>query len=187
MFSYTSGTTGNPKAVMLTHRMILAVIAASRGSGVVITMKDTFISYLPLAHSMEQCFIAYTELIGGKYGFYSGDPLKLVDDCIELKPTVFASVPRLFNKMYDKIMAGVKDKSEKQQKTFNDAVEKKKRALRTFGIYKDGLWDKLIFSKIQARLGGRVRIMVTASAPISVDVLEFLKVGFCCPILEGYG
>lgn len=148
MLSYTSGTTGNPKAVKLTHKMILSVIGSASKSGVVITMKDTFISYLPLAHSMEQCFIGYTEIMGGRYGFYSGDPLKLADDCQALKPTIFVSVPRMFNKVYDRVMAGLKEKTPKQQKMFMDALDKKKRKLRSQAVYKDGLWDKLIFSKI---------------------------------------
>lgn len=110
MFSYTSGTTGNPKAVKLTHRMVLANLAAGRANGLKTSFDDVIISYLPLAHSMEQSFINYALAGGLKYGFYSGDILKLMDDIQALKPTIFPSVPRLFNKMYDKITATIKEK-----------------------------------------------------------------------------
>jgi long-chain acyl-CoA synthetase len=150
-------------------------------------MSDRLISYLPLAHSMEQCSFGYTQIFGGQYNFYGGDPLALIDDCQLIKPTVFSSVPRLYNKVYDKIMLGIKQQPEKKQNMFNNALDTKKDSLRNKCSYTHPIWDKLIFSKIRARLGGKVKLMITGSAPISIDVLEFLKCCFCCPVLEGYG
>jgi long-chain acyl-CoA synthetase len=69
------------------------------------------ISYLPLAHSFEKCMFTMCLLTGMKVGYYNGDPLKLLDDLKVLKPTAFPSVPRLFNRIYDKIQAGIKEKS----------------------------------------------------------------------------
>jgi len=80
IFSYTSGTTGNPKAVMLTHKNIIASASCPIYIGVVLDNKDTIISYLPYAHSFGQ-FLFVTSLIRGlRIGYYSGDPLKLLDD-----------------------------------------------------------------------------------------------------------
>ena len=88
-------------------------------------IEDSTISYLPLAHSMEQCFINYALAVGLQYGFFSGDMLKLVEDVQELKPTVFPSVPRLFNKMYDKILAAVNEAGGAKKSLFHTALNTK--------------------------------------------------------------
>ena len=111
MFSYTSGTTGDPKAAILEHRNYIA--AASGGMVEVPNLNENtrYISYLPLAHSLEQALFTVGLINSCQYGFYSGDPLKLMEDMQALQPTIFASVPRLFTRIYDKIMAGVKAQS----------------------------------------------------------------------------
>lgn len=103
MFCYTSGTTGDPKAAMLTHGNLLASSSAAMQEGISFDEHNTHISYLPLAHSFEKCLWAVGLSNGARVGFYSGDPLKLIDDMQVLKPTIFISVPRLFNRIYDKI------------------------------------------------------------------------------------
>lgn len=114
MLCYTSGTTGDPKAVELTHKNILSAAAAAFRDQPGIDENSSYISYLPLAHSLEQALFCVGVYTGSKYGFYSGDPLKLIDDLQVLKPTIFISVPRLYNRIYDKIKAGVKEKSPTQ-------------------------------------------------------------------------
>lgn len=187
MFSYTSGTTGPPKAVKMTHKMVIAVMASCTSHGVEVGMKDTTISYLPLAHSMEQCFINSAFTVGLKYGFFSGDVLKLVDDVQALKPTIFPSVPRLFNKMYDKVMATINAAPQSKQNFFHKALNAKVANLEGQAVYKHTIYDALVFNKIKARLGGNVKLMVTGSAPISREVLNFLKCAFQVPVFEGYG
>lgn len=106
MFSYTSGTTGDPKGVKLTHQMLVQTC-----SSVSYTLgnqpfneADTYISYLPAAHSFEQALFATTLIHGMKCGYYNGDPLKMIaEDLQVLKPTFFPSVPRLYNRIYGKI------------------------------------------------------------------------------------
>jgi long-chain acyl-CoA synthetase len=111
MFSYTSGTTGDPKAVVSLHSNYLAAAAAASNGNPAFNENAIFISYLPLAHSLEQALFSVTLINTCRIGYYSGDPLKLLDDMQTLKPTLFPSVPRLYTKIYDRIMAGVKEKS----------------------------------------------------------------------------
>ena len=80
IFSYTSGTTGNPKAVQLTHKMNVAVATGVNKSGISITESDTHMSFLPYAHSMEQCLTANFIMNGSRIGFYSGNVLTLLED-----------------------------------------------------------------------------------------------------------
>jgi long-chain acyl-CoA synthetase len=125
MFCYTSGTTGDPKAAMLSHGNLMSSSAATKDSGVDLGENEVYLSYLPLAHSLEKVLFTISVSEGCKIGFYSGDPLKLLEDVQVLKPTIFVSVPRLFNRIYDKITQGVKEKSPMQQWIFNKALNSK--------------------------------------------------------------
>lgn len=188
MFCYTSGTTGDPKAAMLSHRNLLSAAAATmQVGGIDFGETDSMISYLPLAHSFEKCLFTACLLSGMKVGYYNGDPLKLMDDLKALGPTAFPSVPRLFNRIYDKIQAGIKEKSAMQQSLVNRAIDAKLHYLKNGTHYTHSVWDNLVFNKFKALIGGNVRVMVTGSAPINPEVLSFLKICFCAPIHEGYG
>lgn len=105
MFCYTSGTTGDPKAAKLSHlNLISAASAVLKIEGINFDQNDSVISYLPLAHSFEKAIFVTACITGMQIGYYGGDALKLLDDLKELKPTTFPSVPRLFNRIYDKIL-----------------------------------------------------------------------------------
>ena len=186
LLCYTSGTTGDPKGVMYTHYNMMVMVRESEDV-MNTTSNDRFISYLPMAHIMEQCVLSITVTYGCKCGFYQGDPLKLTDDAKTLKPTIFVSVPRLFNKIFDKIQAQIATLPPNKQNLVNGAIETKTNNLRNKAQYTHVLYDTLVFKKFKAILGGEVKTMITGSAPIAKNVIEFFKIAFCCPMLEVYG
>jgi long-chain acyl-CoA synthetase len=124
---------------------------------------------------------------GAKIGYFQGDTMKLMDDIVLLKPTIFVSVPRLFNRLYDKVFAAVKIKGGVAAQLFNMAYNAKRNNLRKNGQITHAFWDKLVFSSIRERLGGRVSYIVSGSAPISPEVLDFFRICFSANVVEGYG
>jgi long-chain acyl-CoA synthetase len=149
---------------------------------------DCYISYLPAAHSFEQALFGSVLIYGMKCGYYNGDPLKMISDDLPcLKPTLFPSVPRLYNRIYGKIKDAFGQATGVKATLVSKAVSAKLAGLKSSGTVDHCLWDKIVFKKIKAMVGGNVRLMLTGSAPISSEVLDFLKVCFCCPIYEGYG
>ncbi|XP_075950207.1 long-chain-fatty-acid--CoA ligase 5 [Anarhichas minor] len=185
---FTSGTTGNPKGAMLTHENVV-----SNAAGVIRTFEvsvtpstqDVSISFLPLAHMFERVVQTVMYGVGAKVGFFQGDIRLLPDDMKTLQPTVFPVVPRLLNRVYDKVQSGAKSSFKKW--LLNFAVARKFAEVKEGIIRKDSIWDKLIFHKVQESLGGRVRVMVTGAAPISPSVLNFLRATLGCQIFEAYG
>nr|XP_009477145.1 PREDICTED: long-chain-fatty-acid--CoA ligase 5 isoform X3 [Pelecanus crispus] len=185
---FTSGTTGNPKGAMLTHQNVVANAAAflrSTENAVECTTSDITISYLPLAHMFERVVQTVVYSCGAKVGFFQGDIKLLTDDMKTLKPTLFPVVPRLLNRIYDKIQSRAKSPVKRCLLKF--AVMMKMAEIKQGIIQNDSIWDRLIFKKVQETMGGRVRIMVTGAAPISPSVLIFLRAALGCQIFEAYG
>uniref|UniRef100_A0A672S595 Long-chain-fatty-acid--CoA ligase n=1 Tax=Sinocyclocheilus grahami TaxID=75366 RepID=A0A672S595_SINGR len=180
---FTSGTTGKPKGAMITHGNIASntssVIKILEGY-FVIRQEDVSISYLPLAHMFERMIQVSMFCHGARVGFYQGDISLLMDDIKTLKPTFFPVVPRLLNRIYDKVSAT-------HHSFLHYAVRRKQAELSSGVVRNNSMWDRLIFNKIQASLGGNLRFILTASAPISPTVLSFLRATLGCLIFEGYG
>ncbi|KAG6889706.1 hypothetical protein C0992_004335 [Termitomyces sp. T32_za158] len=180
---YTSGTTSNPKGAVLTHSN-LALATQSNLYGLDLPDAASLLSYLPLAHIYERicelCIIA----VGGKIGYFTGDPLRLLEDAQLLRPDFFPSVPRVLNRVYQAAMAGGNVPGLKGN-LFRKAIQVKLDRLHSTGDPTHYFWDKLVFRKIQAVLGGRVKLVTSGSAPISPDVMDFLKIAFACEVFEG--
>lgn len=188
MICFTSGTTGDPKGAMLTHKNVVADASGflkATESTFAPTTSDIEISYLPMAHMFERVVQTVIFCSGAKVGFFQGDIRLLTDDMKVLRPTVFPTVPRLLNRIYDKIQSGAQTPTKKFLLDF--AVSCKFAEVKKGIIRNDSVWDKLIFKKIQETMGGRVRIMVTGAAPISDNVLSFLRAALGSQVFEAYG
>ncbi|KAG8578998.1 hypothetical protein GDO81_010684 [Engystomops pustulosus] len=185
---FTSGTTGNPKGAMLTHGNVVADFSGFlKVTEKVIFPKqdDVLISFLPLAHMFERVIQSVVYCHGGRIGFFQGDIRLLSDDMKTLRPTIFPVVPRLLNRMYDKIFSQADTPVKRWILEF--ASRRKEAEVRRGVIRNNSLWDKLLFNKVQASLGGRVRMIVTGAAPASPTVLGFLRAALGCQVYEGYG
>ena len=184
---YTSGTTGRAKGAMIKNSNMIATMSGLIDRDFVFKPEDVHLSYLPLAHIMERIAIHHFSSFGMSIGFYQGEILKIKEDLAELKPTLFVSVPRLFNRFHDIISQQLGELTGVKKLLADRALAGKMFYYRTQGTLTHKVWDSLVFKKIKNVLGGRVQLMVTGSAPIAGDVLNFLKVVFSCPFIEGYG
>uniref|UniRef100_A0AAQ4QHH0 Arachidonate--CoA ligase n=1 Tax=Gasterosteus aculeatus aculeatus TaxID=481459 RepID=A0AAQ4QHH0_GASAC len=180
------GTTGNPKGAMLTHKNVVSNCSAFiKITEVSVNADDVHISFLPLAHMFERVVQGVMIVHGASIGFFQGDIRLLSDDLNTLKPTVFPVVPRLLNRMYDKIFGQANSSLKRWLLGF--AYRRKEAEIRRGIVRRDSIWDRLIFQKVQASLGGRVRLMLTGAAPVSPTVLTFLRAAVGCQFYEGYG
>ncbi|MED6251017.1 Long-chain-fatty-acid--CoA ligase 6 [Ataeniobius toweri] len=173
---------------MLTHGNVVADFAGFlKVTDKVIfpNQDDCLISFLPLAHMFERLIENVVYCHGGRIGFYQGDIRLLPDDMKALRPTIFPVVPRLLNRMYDKIFSQANTPLKRWLLNF---AAKRKGAEVSRGIIRsDSIWDKIFFSKIQASLGGRLRMIITGAAPTSPTVLSFLRAALGCQVYEAYG
>lgn len=147
---YTSGTTGNPKGVTLTHQNVVAAMCA-----VLVQLHDhrprpgdVMISFLPLAHMLERCCENGIFYSGASVGFYSGNIRDLTHDLKALKPTIMPGVPRLLNRVYDKIQGEIAASSMKRM-IYNMALKSKESEIKRQILRKNSIWDRLVFRKIQ--------------------------------------
>jgi len=190
---YTSGTTGKPKGVRLLHEC-WAYTADAMLATSLMSSDDVQYLWLPMSHSFGKVLMGGW-LITGSVTAVDGRIPKIIENLAVVRPTFMAAVPRIFEKVYNKVLEGVKAGSATKQKIFHWAlgVGKQVSKLRQEGKEPSGLLalklkiaDKLVFSKLKARFGGRVRYFVSGSAPLSRDIAEFFHAAGIL-ILEGYG
>ncbi|XP_058496329.1 long-chain-fatty-acid--CoA ligase 1a isoform X1 [Solea solea] len=188
LICFTSGTTGNPKGAMLTHGNVIANTAAFlrvTQASLRPSCTDVLISFLPLAHMFERVVEGVILIHGARIGYFQGDIRLLMDDLKTLQPTVFPVVPRLLNRMFDKVFSQANTPLKRWVLDF--AFRRKEAEMKNGVVRRDSMWDKLIFKKVQASLGGCVRLMITGAAPVSPTILTFLRAALGCQFYEGYG
>jgi len=190
---YTSGTTGVPKGVMLTHKNIISNVRSAL-EAYPIGETDIFLSFLPLCHIFERMAGYYTGFSSGGQIYFAESIETVAQNMLEAHPTILTSVPRLFERMYSKIIKNVESQPVKKQKIFYWAIEvgkeyaKAKKAGRipiTLSI-KHKLADKLVFTKLREKTGGKLRFFISGGAALSRHLGEFFEAAGLI-IIEGYG
>jgi long-chain acyl-CoA synthetase len=190
---YTSGTTGVPKGVILTHDNLISNIKTA-ASVIQFSSEDTVLSFLPLSHILER-MVMFTYMYKGCTVAFAESVEAVAQNLLEVRPHIMVSVPRVFEKIYTKVMDQVLASPGLRRKIFFWALKAGKAygALKLAGkpipgglAFRRSIAAKLVFSKIIAKTGGRVRFFVSGGAPLSKDIAEFFyAIGLT--ILEGYG
>jgi long-chain acyl-CoA synthetase len=193
-FIYTSGTTGPPKGCVISHGNYRAMLDMINETSV-IEGEDVTYLYLPLAHSFALLIQLGSFDLGATLAYWECDPLKILSNLAELKPTYFPSVPRIFEKIYTAASSGIEKEGGLKKAIFNWSIEvgKKMRATERAGRKPGFLLrkqyefaDKQVLSKIRGLFGGKLRLAVSGAAPISPEILRFFDAAGVL-VLEGWG
>jgi len=187
--AYTSGTTANPKGVMLTHGNIISNLQ-SVPSSISLTSGqngDSFLSFLPLAHMLERTgshFLVYTFALSVKF---AERPDTIAKNMMETKPSVMIVVPRMLEVIRNRILTQINTQSLLKQKLFHLYLARSKKSNSgLLDSYIFTLLDQLVGQKIRQRFGGKLRAFISGGAPLSIEVIEFFeRIGL--PVMEGYG
>ena len=190
---YTSGTTGEPKGVVLTHKNIMSNVTSAL-EAFPITQDDVFLSFLPLCHIFERMAGYYTAFACGASVCYAESIEKVAANLAEIKPTLMTSVPRLFERIYSKIIRNVESQPEKKQKIFYWAMgigrqyvnAKREGKIPIALSIKHKVADKLVFTKLRERFGGKIRFFISGGAALPREMGEFFE-AFGVLVIEGYG
>jgi len=190
---YTSGTTGRPKGVMLSHHNILWNAHGSLQMARC-TDRELFLSFLPLSHTLERTAGYYMPMMMGAAVAYNRSIPQLADDLLAVRPTMMISVPRIFERVYNKIQAGLAEKSPIARGLFKLAVDvgwaRFEHQQGHAGWHpKLLLWpllNQLVAGKVMAKLGGRLGLAVVGGAPLPLGVAK-LFIGLGLPMIQGYG
>lgn len=181
---YTSGTTGNPKGVMLAHKNVCSDLDACNNV-LDITPKDRFLSFLPYCHAYERTAGYYLAFLNGAKIYYAQNIDTISTQMPEVKPTILISVPRLLDKMYNRVMKSGDEQKGFRKKIFNAAVKlaHSENPKRSF-MWK--IYDALVYKKIKAKTGGHIRFIVAGGGALNKKINMFMN-GIGLGTLEGYG
>jgi len=190
---YTSGTTGNPKGVMLTHQNLCTNIRAA-ADVIPFGERDILLSFLPLSHSFERMAGYYTGISCGATVAFAESVETVRDNMLEVRPTIVTTVPRLFERIQSRIVKQVDGGSPLKRRLFYWALgvgrayaSARRKGVVPFSLSAShALAERLVFSKIRAKTGGRMRFFVSGGAALGREFGEFFEaVGFT--VIEGYG
>lgn len=186
---YTSGTTGNPKGVMVIQRnMIAMLVSCIADSGAPIDENGAHLSFLPLAHIMERFIIAGYMSVAAKVGFLTGSVKTTAARDIELlKPTLLFVVPRVLQTFRMKIFQSFDKLPGFKRRLAYKALSVKRENFRRYGVITHAFYDKVVFSQIRKTFGGEVKCILCSSAPLPRELAEDFKIFLSVPILEGWG
>jgi len=194
IYVYTSGTTGPPKGAVLTHGNIVAILEAFRQMGIFVPEEDRTVAWLPLPHVFGR-FIILSAIYSTNMWSYAGEIDTLIEDLADIQPTVFHSVPRIYEKIYQKMTSGMAQASPMKRMLFDTCVRigsevsrrrQEKRSIPFSLKAKYFLAERLVFRKLRGLFGGRIRCAITGGAPLSKEILEFFHAAGIL-ILEAYG
>ncbi len=190
---YTSGTTGPPKGAMISHENVLTIL---RGTSITKwEVDDESLSFLPMAHAAERVLAFYGRITYGICTSFASSVPKVLDELKEVRPTVFGSVPRIFEKAYSRILTEVGKAPPRRQKVFRWAESTALRVVRDWQRGEESplhvrvqyeIANRVVFSRLREAFGGRVKQFITGAAPIPKPILEFFW-GAGIPIYEVYG
>jgi long-chain acyl-CoA synthetase len=193
-FIYTSGTTGPPKGCVISHGNYRAMLDMVNGTSV-IEPEDLAYLYLPLAHSFALLIQFGSFDLGTTIAYWERDPLKILPNLVELKPTYFPSVPRIFEKIYTAATSAIEKEGGLKKAIFEwaigvggrtRAVEREGRKPGFLLSRQYAFADKRVLSKIRGLFGGNLRLAVSGAAPINPDILRFFDAAGVL-VLEGWG
>jgi long-chain acyl-CoA synthetase len=190
---YTSGTTGRPKGVMLSHRNILWNIHAGL-QGITVYHDDLFLSFLPLSHALERTIGFYLPLVAGAGVAFSRGIEQLAEDMSQIRPSILVAVPRIFERIYSKLRDVITHAPIWRRWLFSHTVNtgwrrflhRQGRASETLEMHLWPIYERLVASQVKARFGGRLRLAVCGGAPLSGEVAR-LFIGLDIMITQGYG
>ena len=186
---YTSGTTGNPKGVMLCQRNLICVLETCiYSSSIVLDEFSCHISFLPLAHIFERMVISGFMATAAKVGFISGSVrTTLMEDMSILGPTLLFTVPRILQTIRTKVFDGFNSLEKKKKKLAYKAYNTKLENYKKYGIITHTIYDQIIFKKIRAMFGNRIKAILCASAPMPKNLADDFKIFLSVPVIEGLG
>jgi long-chain acyl-CoA synthetase len=190
---YTSGTTGEPKGVRLSHGNLIANLLASQ-SVLEVDESDVALSFLPLSHGFER-LVVYLYLANGVTTIFAESLETIRRDILTVRPTIVTGVPRVYEKIQANILAGGAALGEPRRTLFGWGVRvglaRARKASRSQRVgplllLQSAIADRLVFTPIREKVGGRLRMLVSGSAPLPASVGEFFS-AIGLPVIEGYG
>ena len=187
LICYTSGTTDNPKGVMVAAKNICMTQSWMYNAGYHATGEDSMLHFLPLSHLMEHMVFTVNLVLGAKAGYFSGSNERLIEDAQALRPTMLTAVPRIFERIYRSMIDIAHKKGPFYAKLFDKALAIKVSNYEKYGRISHAFFDRIFFNELKNYLGGRIKYMLSSSAAMDKDVMQGLKVILGAGFAQGYG